>query len=150
MSSENRQEPAALTLPLEHALAERLLADREARLATELLDTRLANDAKPLRDPARHREPLRLALLGKLERKRANMECTKHPGCGPVTRAGTSGHGHGPSPSTGLWCWHFDSRWIGRPDEIPPEGSNLARRRAQEAEWNGGDPFAHKVYPEAE
>jgi len=53
----------------------------------------------------------------------------------------------GPSESTGLWCWHFDEWRLGRPDEAAPEGSDLAARRAQQAEVNGGDPFAHKTYP---
>lgn len=76
--------------------------------------------------------------------------CTAHPGCGPVTRTGHSGHGHGPSEATGLWCWHFDEWYLGRPDEVADEGSDLAARRAQQAEVNGGDPFAHKTYPTAQ
>jgi hypothetical protein len=77
-------------------------------------------------------------------------QCAAHPRCGPVGRIGHSGHGHGPSEATGLWCWHFDEWYLGRPDEEVPEGSDLAARRAQQAGVNGGDPFAHKTYPTAQ
>lgn len=93
------------------------------------------------------REPLMLGLLARVERERAAMGCTAHSTCGPVTRTGASGHGHGPNPATGQWCWHFDRRWIGRPDETPPEGSNLAARRAREAARPTAGPWRARRWP---
>lgn len=76
--------------------------------------------------------------------------CAAHSQCGPVGRIGHSAHGHGPSEATGLWCWHLDEWYLGRPDEEAPEGSDLEARRAQQAGLNGGDPLTHKTYPTAQ
>ena len=85
------------------------------------------------------------ALVNELYRD--EDECAEHPDCGPVTRRGHTGHGHH-SGVTGLWCWHFDEWFVGKPDDPPPpEGSDLAKRRAEQAALLDGDPFAHKTYP---
>lgn len=74
----------------------------------------------------------------------AAHECLAHPDCGPVTALGQSGHGHH-SDATGLWCWHFNARFLG-PDDQPSDSDAASRRRNCCID---GDPTIHKTYPTA-